>query len=616
MMVGGGLQMKTLTLILVLIFLGCATQPPQPAPEDPHPDWASVEDSLKFPADNKFLVYQLLVRTFGNHGGQNVPNGTREQNGVGTFNAITTKALEQIKDLGVTHVWYTGVIRHATMDDFTAVGIPQDDSDVVKGRAGSPYAITDYFDVNPALAENVRQRMREFEALVKRTQDLGLKVIIDFVPNHVARGYKSIAKPAGVRDLGEDDDKTKAFAPNNNFYYIIGESFEVPRRYNPLGPDIVAPLEDGLFSEVPAKVTGNDVNRARPSVNDWFETVKLNYGVDMFTGPRTTHFDPPPSTWLKMRDILLFWVGKGVDGFRVDMAEMVPAEFWSWVIPQVRARKPNVIFIAEIYNPAAYERYHKAGFDVLYDKVGLYDKIKPVVRQFSLPSRISEWWSDLPIRPSIMLKFLENHDEVRLASKFFAADPWAGLPGMVVTAFISPGPVMIYAGQEVGEPALGAEGFGGDDGRTSIFDYWAMPEMVKWVNKGQFDGGLLSEDQQRLRQAYKKILRLAQELEAVRKGALYDLDWFNRPRSSYPKWIYSFLRFTPQQRLLVVVNFDKESSQVQVAFPKGAWERLGLAPTGTYTLLDVISQETFQMMNGQVNLALPAHGYRILKMND
>lgn len=599
-------------LLGVLVGLAaCVSSPPQPEPEDPHAPW----DPAAYPPHNKFVIYQLLVRTFSNPGGENVPNGTRQQNGVGTFNGITTQALERIKDLGVTHVWYTGVIRHATMDDFTAYGIPQDDSDVVKGRAGSPYAITDYYDVSPALAVNVRQRMQEFEALVKRTQDLGLKVLIDFVPNHVARGYRSVARPAGVRDLGQDDDTTKAFAPNNNFYYILGESFQVPVRYNPLGPDIVAPLEDGRFEETPAKVTGNDVNRARPSVNDWFETVKLNYGVDMFSGgARTTHFDPPPSTWLKMRDILLYWVGKGVDGFRVDMAEMVPAEFWAWVIPQIEARRPGVLFVAEIYNPSAYERYHRAGFDVLYDKVGLYDKVKPVVRQVSLPSRITDWWTDLPVSPHIMLKFLENHDEVRVASRLFAGNPWAGLPGMAVTTLISPGPVMLYAGQEVGEPALGAEGFGGDDGRTSIFDYWAMPEFVKWVNQGRFDGGGLSEDQLRLRAAYRSLLRLAQDHEALRGGALYDLDWYNRGRAGYPRWAYSFLRFSPNQRILVVALFDKEPSRATVSFPRGAWERLGLSPDTRLRAVDLLTDESFALEGGRIVVDLPAYGYRVLEL--
>ncbi len=600
---------------LLLLANSCATKPREPEVVDPHAPWNSAETNAYPPASHKFLIYQLFVRTFANPGGDNVPNGTRQQNGVGTFNGITAQALQQLKDLGVTHVWYTGVIRHATMDDFTAFGIPQDDSDVVKGRAGSPYAITDYYDVNPALADNPRQRMAEFEALVRRTKELGLKVMIDFVPNHVARGYRSIAKPAGVRDLGQDDDKTVAFAPNNNFYYIPGSSFEVPTRYNPLGPDIVAPLEDGKFEETPAKVTGNDVNRPRPSVNDWFETVKLNYGVDMFSGgARTTHFDPPPSTWIKMRDILLFWVGKGVDGFRVDMAEMVPAEFWSWVVPQIRARNPSVLFLAEIYNPSAYERYHQAGFDLLYDKVGLYDKVKAVIRQVSLPSRISDWWQDLPVSPHIMLKFLENHDEVRLASRFFAGTPTDGLPGMVVTAFISPGPVMLYAGQEVGEPGLGTEGFGGDDGRTSIFDYWHMPEFVKWVNRGRFDGALLSEEQRRLRATYQRLLKLAQELEAIRGGAFYDLDWYNRPRSTYPRWTYSFLRFTPKQRILVVTNFDKEPSRATVAFPEGAWVRLGLNPASRFNAKDLLSGESFVLENGQITLDLDARGYRILEL--
>lgn len=598
---------KVAIAVAVAILVACVGQKMLPEPLDPHAAWDG-----QYPPENKLVLYQILVRTFANTREANVRYGTRQENGVGTFNAITEVALRELKELGVTHVWYTGVIRHATMDDFTAYGIPQDDSDVVKGRAGSPYAITDYYDVHPALADNVRDRMREFEALVRRTQEAGLRVLIDFVPNHVARGYRSIAKPRGVRDLGEDDDPTKAFSPTNDFYYIPGTEFQVPRGYDPLGPDILAPLEDGLFREIPAKVTGNNVNRPDPSIHDWFETVKLNYGVDLFTSAeRRTYFDPPPPLWFKMRDILLFWVGKGVDGFRVDMAEMVPVEFWAWVIPQVRQRKPSVLFVAEIYRPNEYENYLRAGFDLLYDKVGLYDKLKPVLKQGGLPLRITDWWTDLPVSPYAMLQFLENHDEVRIASRFFVGDSWPGLAGMAVSAWITSGPVMIYAGQEVGEPALGAEGFGGDDGRTSIFDYWSMPEFRKWVNGGRFDGGALSDDQRRLREAYRAILRLAREQPALRGGAFYDLDWYNRNRPDYPRWAYSYLRFTPSQKILVVVLFDREEASVTVRLPQGALDRLGASPSRAR---DLLSGETWPVTGGGISLPVRAWGWRALQL--
>ncbi|MDQ3291368.1 MAG: alpha-amylase family glycosyl hydrolase, partial [Bacteroidota bacterium] len=273
--------------------------------------------------DNKFIIYQLMVRLFGNQNTTNKHYGSRDENGVGKFNDITDKALGEIQSLSVSHIWYTGVIEHATMTDYSAYGIKPDDPDVVKGIAGSPYAIKDYYDVNPDLAVEVPNRMAEFDALVRRTHQHKLKVIIDFVPNHVARTYNSDAKPAGIVDFGTTDDKTKAFSPKNDFYYIPGKPFIAPAGINAGGDFFKSPLKDGKFDENPAKATGNDVFSASPSLNDWFETIKLNYGVD-YLDHRRTYFDPVPPVWEKMRDILVFWAKKEVDGFRCDMAEMVP----------------------------------------------------------------------------------------------------------------------------------------------------------------------------------------------------------------------------------------------------------------------------------------------------
>ena len=267
----------------------------------------------------KTIIYQLLPRTFANFCTTRKNNGSIQENGCGKFNLITTKALHEIKNLGATHVWYTGVIEHATQTDYSEFGITPDHPSVVKGKAGSPYAIKDYYDVDPDLAVNVDNRMAEFEALIERTHKAGLKVIIDFVPNHVARQYHSDAKPIGVEDLGEGDNPEWAFSPLNNFYYLPGEKF--------------SPTFDIFdYTENPAKVTGNDCFTAHPGHNDWYETIKLNYGV-FYQGGGEKQFHPTPSTWLKMRDILRFWAAKGVDGFRCDMAEMVAVEFWEWVIP-------------------------------------------------------------------------------------------------------------------------------------------------------------------------------------------------------------------------------------------------------------------------------------------
>ncbi|MEM8894543.1 MAG: alpha-amylase family glycosyl hydrolase, partial [Bacteroidota bacterium] len=375
----------------------------------------------------KPVIYQVFTRLFGNTINNNVPYGTIEENGIGKFNDFTDVALQSLREMGVTHMWYTGVIEHAVLTDYTEFGIQLDDADVVKGRAGSPYAIKDYYDVNPDMAVDVNNRMQEFEALIQRTHDNGMKVLIDFVPNHVARGYISDAKPEGIMDFGEDDNKEESFDPNNNFYYMVGEAFNVPAEYNSIG-DNEHPTKDGEFDEFPAKATGNDVFTPSPSVNDWFETVKLNYGVDYQNG-RATYFDPVPDTWNKMEEVLSFWASKGVDGFRCDMAEMVPVEFWGWVIPRIKSINPEITFTAEIYNPDSYRNYIFNGkFDYLYDKVELYDTLKHIIQNKASTDDITVIWQRQEGIEANMLRFLENHDEQRIASPDFAGSAENAIP--------------------------------------------------------------------------------------------------------------------------------------------------------------------------------------------
>ena len=541
--------------------------------------------------NQKVVVYQIFTRLFGNVQTKNARYGTPEENGVGTFNSINDQALEGIHALGATHVWYTGVVEHAVLHDYRQYDIPLDDADVVKGRAGSPYAIKDYYDVNPDLAEDVSNRMQEFEALVERTHAHQMKVLIDFVPNHVARFYQSDAKPDRVQDFGAQDDTERAFAPNNNFYYVVGQPFRVPRDYVSLG-DHSFPTKDGVFDENPAKATGNDQFTAQPTVDDWFETVKLNYGVDYLNG-RQKHFEPIPDTWHKMHDILLYWAGKQVDGFRCDMAEMVPVEFWEWVIPKVKEQYPDLIFVAEIYNPNAYRTYIDQGrFDYLYDKVQLYDTLRAVVEERGTVGHVTDIWQFLRGINHNMLRFLENHDEQRIASRFFADDPMKAQPAMVITALLYTSPVMIYFGQEVGEPGGADEGFSGDDGRTTIFDYWGVPEHQKWVNDHRYDGGRLSEEQRQLRQFYRQLLTLAHE-EAVAEGALYDLYPYNYVHTAgFTNQVYAFLRFTDEQKLLVVTNLDARHEQrFALKIPPAALEAMRLSEEETYALQDILQSD-------------------------
>jgi len=565
----------------------------------------------------KLLIYQLFVRLFGNQNPTNKYYGSIEENGCGKFNDINDLALQEITKLSISHVWLTGVIEHATMTDYSYHGIKRDDPDVVKGRAGSPYAIKDYYDVDPDLAVDVKERMQEFEALVQRIHKNGLKVIIDFVPNHVARTYCSDTKPTDVKDIGQEDDNNLAFSPQNDFYYLPGKQFLVPGEVNPGGGEFQSDLKDGMFNELPAKATGNDVFSEAPFITDWYETIKLNYGVDYVNGHQT-YFSPIPPLWFKMRHILLFWAEKGIDGFRCDMVEMVPVEFWKWVIAQVKEVYPEVVFIAEAYNPQVYRQYiFEGGFDYLYDKVGLYDTLKKLTcneYEANVHEIRDQWQHQQNGFTQHMLRFLENHDEVRIASKDFAGDAWLAVPAMIVLATLSCGPVMIYCGQEVGEPAEGTTGFSPSNGRTSIFDYCAMPEHQKWLNGGKMDGAKLPESQKNLWSFYSHLLSITANHEAIQSGEFYDLLYLNDQERGFNNKVYPFLRYTGHDRLLILANFNRNEVQLQVKFTDDLLDRFNLSATGNYIFTDLLSKRQFSAtdLHAGLNLTLTASSGVIL----
>ena len=506
----------------------------------------------------KTIIYQLMPRWFTNCNDRCVAGGTIRQNGCGKFNDIDDSLLRSIKSLGVTHVWYTGIIEHATATSYSRQGIRPCNPHVVKGKAGSPYAIRDYYDVCPDLAVKVKNRMAEFEALVARTHKAGLKVIIDFVPNHVAREYESDAKPAAIQDLGEGDNPMMFFDPKNNFYYITGQEFA------PQGVDL------GDYHEFPARATGNDCYTASPNRDDWYETVKLNYGIDPWNG--STHFDPVPPTWNKMLDILKFWVSKGVDGFRCDMAHMVPVAFWHWAIAVIKGKNPNITFIAEIYDPMLYRSYiDDGGFDYLYDKVGLYDTLRGILCNGRPASDLTRCWQALEGITDHMLNFLENHDEQRIASRQFCNDPFKALPALVVSATMSRSPFMVYAGQELGEPAADAEGYSGMDGRTTIFDYWSVPTLRRWHQ------GKPSADERRLRALYRKLLRLCNSEKALANGEFFDLMYVNQDTFD-PSRLYAFLRHDGGEMILIVANFGEQAVDSAVRIPQHALKCADASP--------------------------------------
>jgi glycosidase len=544
------------------------------------------------------VIYQLLPRLFGNTHETRKPNGTMAENGVGKFAHLNDAALASLKKLGITHIWLTGVHEQASGTDYP--DRPADPRDILKGVAGSPYAIRDYFDVCPDYAMDPARRIDEFKELLEKCRRHGLNVLIDFVPNHVARSYASSVNPA--LSFGEGDDRSVFFARDNHFFYLNDSH---PGGGPPLLlPTYDLPGQDGLFAPETdfGRVTGNNVVSWEPSMNDWYETVKLNFGHDFTTGRDTSHLPVPdadpadvPRTWRTMDEILAYWQGMGIDGFRVDMAHMVPMEFWAWVVRRCRAREAGVFFMAEAYDndPQKLTDGHvldellRTGFDAVYDDPS-YDLLEGLHTH-------GKWANDLdPLtftgeRFHRSLRYAENHDEVRLANP----KTWGGLgmevgrPVSAVLFGMGRGPLMIYHGQEVGEPALGAEGFGGDDGRTTIFDYWSMPEFVKWVNDGKFDGGRLSDAQKELRAWYGKLLAVTRE-PAFTGGEFYGLNHANNDNPAFGRvgdetasghWVYAFLRHdrASGQAFLVVANFHATETLkgVRVRIPQDAARFLG-----------------------------------------
>ncbi len=515
----------------------------------------------------KLIIYQLFPRIFTNTNPNCVPWGTLQQNGSGKLNDFTPELLSHIKELGVNCIWFTGVIEHATKTDFSEYGIAKDNPNVVKGEAGSPYAIKDYYDIATALAESVPDRMKEFEALVRRVHAEKMKILIDFVPNHTARVYHSDSSPAGVEDFGTQDNINMNFAPDNNYYYISNQrfypSFDISGGREP-------------YVEFPAKATGNDCFTAFCSQYDWYETVKLNYGHDYNDG--SDHFDPVPDTWHKMLHILKFWASKGVDGFRCDMVFMVPLPFWHWAIPQVKKIYPHVIFIGEIYDVGLYRPFLDYGcFDYLYDKVNLYDTLVGIEKQGLSAAQITGCWQTVDGIGDKMVNFLENHDEVRFGSKAYAGDSLRVVPSLVVSSMISRGPFLIYYGQELGESARDNEGFAGDNDRTTIFDYWSLSTIRRWYDGGKCDGDNLSPHERWLRNVYKTILTLCNTREALRDGNFFDLMYVNLRQPGFdPHSHFAFLRYNGDDVLLIIVNFSREASHVSVMIPQLAFEMAGL----------------------------------------
>lgn len=562
----------------------------------------------------KIVIYHVFTRLFGNTNTTNKPWGTIEENGVGKFADFTDKALSEIKKLGVSHIWYTGVPHHAVIRDYTAYGISNDDPNVVKGRAGSPYAVKDYYNVNPDLALDPAKRLQEFKELINRTHAHGMKVIMDIVPNHVARDYQGISNPNGVRSFGADDDTDHEYRKNNDFYYIPGARFEVPDwkdGYKPLGGEQHTSI--GTLKENPAKWTGNGSRSPKPDMNDWYETVRVNYGVrpdggldfdllpyDFGEKDYTEHFRfwqhrDVPDSWIKFRDIALYWMDFGVDGFRYDMAEMVPVEFWSFMNSYIKMRNEDAFLMAEVYNPDLYRTFiHKGKMDYLYDKVDFYDGLKHIMKGYGWSDHIPVVQNNLKDIEHHMLHFLENHDEQRIASPEFVGKAEIAKPAMVISATISTSPTMIYFGQEVGEPAAENPGFGSAS-RTSIFDYVGVPHHQRWVNNKKFDGGQLTQQEKDLRDFYRRLLNFTLESEAL-MAEYREIHFYNKERTqNYNHRVLSYVRWSKNQKLIIIVNFDvTDSFSFDLKVPPEILQSWGFNKAA-YDLRDTLYGKTYTL---------------------
>jgi glycosidase len=549
----------------------------------------------------KPVIYQLVVRYFGNTRGANVVDGDIHENGCGQFADINDRAIAELGRLGVTHVWLTGVLRQATLTDHSSIGLPPDPPDIVKGRAGSFYAVRDCVDVCPDYAVHPERRMAEFEALLGRIHAAGLRVLIDLVPNHVSRNHASDAE---CFDFGRGDDQSQFFTPTNNFYYLVdppGRALTLPKpaHWNPPGVVFGGPFEreDGRPGHTPKATGGDDytqVVQTQPSENIWYETIKLNYGYDFRT--QQGHYDPLPRTWRMVDALIAFWQRKGVDGFRCDFAHYVPSEAWAYLIG--RARQPNAaaFFMAESYPyPGSADPVHHqsqlidAGFDAVYHSRA-YDALKRIYQGHGVDAYEREMSAlDDRSRPHY-LEYLENHDERRIPSPIVAhASPGDSGFGSSHAAhqlaplqlLYSQGPVLVLNGQEVGEPGAGATGFKGDNGRTTLFDYWRMPSFARWVNDHAYDGGQLDSGSAALRRYYRDLLGLCQHPSITGSGY-----WSLGSRHGadhgpgVSKWLYAFARYAPGsgRLVLVVANFRPDSAEAgQLRVPRELTRAAGVA---------------------------------------
>ncbi len=497
-------------------------------------------------------IYQVAPRTYAAQG-----NGAAL---AGKLSDMTTDRLREIRDLGIDYLWLTGVLEHAAR--------AQTDPDVVKGEAGSYYAIYDNWDVSSEIGT-----MADFEAVIERAHSVGLRVLIDFVANHTARLHRTDVVCKQHLDFGRGDRTEVAFDRDNNYYYMPNTSFTPPTQTGSAGSDGAFDTDiftPGIQLESPARVTGNDIVSPNPPISDWFETVKLNYGWDLIN--KRANYSPRPRTWNQMIDVARYWVEKGVDGFRVDFAHAVPIEFWRTFAAELKAVQPQVFLLAEAYETdyrmklPGFTFYDMldAGFDSVYNSAmywAMHNQVqRPGDMRSAVPNRSPALAANIVNRGFQFTQYLENHDEERVASRTFA--PWIGERaqraelGLAYTAYLGlmPGNLLMHGGQELQEDASVFGSYAGDNGKTSIFDYVYQSQTRLWQS-GNRPQWMID-----FRQRYRDLLALKRlpAFSAIHKESvpsLVDLDGPNNYKEQ-SNWISSYIRFQGNDAYLVVTNGD------------------------------------------------------------
>ncbi|MBO7604264.1 MAG: hypothetical protein J6S97_07610 [Bacteroidales bacterium] len=429
----------------------------------------------------KKIIYQVLTRIWDS----------------GRLSCWDAAALDYLHSLGVDYIWFTGIPRHATGEAF------------VKGNPGSPYAVSDWYDINPYLADDPARRMEEFRALVERVHGSGLGVIIDFIPNHVACNYKG----------------------NLRLY----------------------PWCD----------------------SDWTDTLKVDWS--------------DPATEKEFLEVLRFWAGMGVDGFRCDMVELVPADSLRRLIADIHLEHPGLLFIAEVYGRENYRRYiNEVGFNLLYDKSGVYDILRGVM-DGSRSARDLSWnWQFLGDIQDNMLNFLENHDEQRLASPAFAQSAACAWGAVAYAMLFNSASWMFYAGQEVGEDASESA-----DRRTSIFN-WSHPAGLEHLGKFIHGGTPLPDKEGDILARYRRLGTLART-PLFRSGEVWDLCYCNQQTPGLDlDHCTAFMRYNGTEAMLVLCNFGPQVVSTDLFIPREL-------------------REVAAIDKSEATLHAPAYGYALLK---